>query len=145
WKCEPVCVSLLCQLHQRDHAALHLTAIRRPVVLVVDDERIVADTLSAILSNAGFDATPVYNGERALEIALEFPPDAVICDIILDGVNGIEVAKQMLLIRPECKVILMSGADQSSDLLDGAAAAGYHLMVLAKPFQPTALINLIRD
>lgn len=114
-------------------------------VLVVDDERTVADSLAIILKQNNFDATPVYSGEHALELARQSAPDALVCDILLGGINGIEVAKQICALYPDCRIILISGANQSADLLEEANAAGYALEVLAKPFHPTTLIDKLRE
>ena len=113
-----------------------------PAVLVVDDEQIIAETLAAILKNNGFDATPVYRGEDALDVARASPLDAVVCDIMLGNVNGIEVATQIRAIRPECRIILISGANESAGLLE---QAGEPFVVLAKPFHPETLLEKLRQ
>ena len=113
-------------------------------VLVVDDEPMIADTLAAILRHHGFNATAVYSGDAAVESARELPPYALVCDIVLSGVSGIEVATQVQVIRSDCKVILISGAQASSDLLDEGRANGHEFEVLAKPFHPTTLIEKLR-
>ncbi len=57
----------------------------KPKVLVVDDERVIADTLSMILNQSGFEARAVYSGEGALELAQSFAPDMLISDVINGG------------------------------------------------------------
>jgi hypothetical protein len=64
----------------------------RPVVLVVDDESVIADTLAEILSRSGYHAVPVYDGDSALETALLTPPEMLITDVVLPGMTGIELA-----------------------------------------------------
>src|SRR4051794_38234006 len=59
------------------------TSLRAPRVLVVDDERLVADTLSEILKRFKYDALPFYNGETAIEAAREQCPDFVLSDVIM--------------------------------------------------------------
>lgn len=113
-----------------------------PSVLVVDDERIVADTLAAILQSNGFDATPHYQGEDALRSARRTSPDAVVCDIMLGDVNGIEIAKQIVEMHAACRIILISGAYESAELLEHA---GQEFVVLAKPFRPETLIDKLRE
>lgn len=131
--------------HQTWHAALKLSSDSRPSVLVVDDEHIVADTLAAILKNNGFASRPVYRGESAIEIARQLPLDAVVCDILLGGENGIDIVRQIREIRPDCKIILISGASESAELLEEASTSGQYFEVLAKPFQPDTLINKLRE
>ena len=64
----------------------------KPKVLIADDERVIADTLAAILNHGGFEARAVYSCPEALEIARTFSPDMLIADVIMAGMNGIEAA-----------------------------------------------------
>src|SRR5580698_1632282 len=64
----------------------------RPMVLVVDDEPAIADTVSAILNQNGYAALTAYDGKDALETALLIRPELVITDIGLPDMSGIEVA-----------------------------------------------------
>jgi CheY-like chemotaxis protein len=109
---------------------------------VVDDERVVADTLAMILSNNGFNATSAYSGESAVAIARESSPQFLVCDIVLiNGMNGIQAAIQIGALCPDCRIILISGIAESGDLLDEAVAEGHEFEVLGKPFHPTELID----
>jgi DNA-binding NtrC family response regulator len=122
-----------------------LLTLDNPTVLVVDDERVVADTLTIILRNNGFNARTAYGGEVAVAIARESPLHFLVCDIaLMDGMTGIEVAIQIGALRPDCRVILISGIAASSDLLEKAHAQGHQFEVLGKPFHPTLLIDLLR-
>src|ERR1700733_13668103 len=69
-----------------------LTEKPRPVVLIVDDERVIADTLSAILSRSGFSTMTAYDGPGALKLARERKPDLLISDVMMPGMTGIELA-----------------------------------------------------
>jgi CheY-like chemotaxis protein len=117
----------------------------KPTVLVVDDERVIADTLVAILTKNGFNATAFYSGETAIAAAQRSAqPYSVVSDIMMSGMNGIEVAIKLGKLCPACAVILISGATGSGDLLEEARAQGHHFDVLAKPFHPNTLIELLR-
>ena len=116
----------------------------KPTVLVVDDERVIADTLVAILRNEGFAATVTYSGSAAVENARESSPDVLICDIVLEAVSGIEVAMRIRAMCQDCTIILMSGAQASAELLEQASAEGHEFEVLAKPFHHTTLIDKLR-
>ncbi len=70
------------------------TSAYRPVVLVVDDESAIADTLTEILSRSGYAAMTAYDGNEALETALVTPPEMLITDVILPGMSGIELGDQ---------------------------------------------------
>ena len=109
----------------------------RPVVLVVDDESAIADTLAEILTLSGYAAMPVYDGEEALETALLMPPEMLITDVMLPGMSGIELAITIRRIFPDCRVLLFSGQAATSDLLTSAKRAGHQFTLLSKPVYPT--------
>ena len=84
----------------------------RPKVLVVDDERVIADTLAMILNQSGFEARPVYSGEGALELVPSFAPDMLISDVIMADLNGIDAAIRIkaLLPRNQGAAVLRAGS-----------------------------------
>ncbi len=109
-------------------------------VLVVDDEQVIADTLSIILNKAGFDASPVYTGTAAVESARNLQPDLIISDVIMPDMNGIEAAIQIRSFLPACKILLFSGQAATADLLESARAKGHEFEILAKPVHPQDLL-----
>jgi DNA-binding response OmpR family regulator len=117
----------------------------RPVVLVVDDESAIADTLAQILTLSGYAAMPVYDGEEALETALLMPPELLITDVMLPGMSGIELAITMRRIFPDCRVLLFSGQAATSDLLTSAKHAGHDFTLLSKPVHPTDLLRRVTE
>src|SRR5713226_10589445 len=102
----------------------------KPKVLVVDDERVIADTLAIILNKAGFDATAIYTGGGAVESARRNKPDLVISDVFMPDMNGVEAAIQIRKLLPACKILLFSGKAETADLLQEARARGYQFEVL---------------
>jgi CheY-like chemotaxis protein len=116
----------------------------KPRVLVADDERVIADTLSMILNQSGFDARAVYTGERALELAGEFQPDMLISDVIMADLNGIDAAIRIRALLPNIKILLFSGQAATADLLEKARAQGYEFEILAKPVHPQDLLSRLR-
>jgi CheY-like chemotaxis protein len=116
------------------------SASHRPVVLVVDDESAIADTLSEILIRTGYAAMPVYDAEEALETALLMPPELLITDVVLPGMSGIELAIKIRRIFPDCKILLFSGQAATSDLLDSANRTGHKFELLSKPVHPSDLL-----
>ena len=109
----------------------------RPVVLVVDDESAIADTLAEILALSGYAAMPVYDGEEALETALLMPPELLITDVMLPGMSGIELAIQMRRIFPDCGVLLFRSVTFVRSLTDSGHCVRGPALVPAEPQEPT--------
>jgi len=116
----------------------------KPKVLVADDERVIADTLAIILNQSGFEATAVYSGEKAVEMARTLRPNMLISDVIMTDMNGIDAAIQIRSILPDCKILLFSGQAATADLLEGARARGHEFEILAKPVHPQDLLARLR-
>lgn len=112
----------------------------RPVVLVVDDECAIADTLAEILKRSGFNAITAYDGPSALDAALLNPPEVLITDVVLPGMNGIDLAIRMRRIFTDCKVILFSGNAATSPLMETAMRAGHNFVLLTKPVHPAEML-----
>ncbi len=117
----------------------------KPKVLVADDERVIADTLAIILNQAGFAATAVYSGEKAVETARTLSPDMLISDVIMTDMNGIDAAIQIRALLPSCKILLFSGQAATADLLDRARTQGHEFEILAKPVHPQDLLARLRS
>jgi CheY-like chemotaxis protein len=114
-------------------------------IIVVDDEPIIADTLVNILEGEGHDALAVSHGESAIKWAKMVLADAVISDVIMPGMDGIETAKAIVKVLPQCRIILFSGQAASVDLLAKARAEGYIFEVLPKPINPDKLLEKLKD
>lgn len=118
--------------------------VKRPKVLVVDDEQVIADTLAKILDLNGYDASAVYTGTAAVESARKLRPDLIISDVIMPDMNGIEAAINISGFLPECKILLFSGQAATADLLENARAQGHDFEILAKPVHPSDLLAKLR-
>src|SRR5437868_4027215 len=118
---------------------------KKPRVLVVDDEQVIADTLAKILDLNGFDASAVYTGTAAVESARSQRPDLIISDVIMPDMNGIEAAIQVRGFLPSCKILLFSGQAATADLLESARAQGHEFEILAKPVHPQDLLAKLRS
>lgn len=121
------------------------TSEYRPVVLVVDDESAIADTVTEILRRSGYAATAVYDGADALESALLTPPEMLITDVMLPGMTGIELAITIKRIFPDCKILLFSGQAATSDLMVSARGAGHHFTLINKPVHPRDLLQHVQS
>jgi len=117
---------------------------KKPRVLVVDDEQVIADTLAKILDLNGYDASAVYTGTAAVESARSLKPDLVISDVIMPDMNGIEAAISIRGFLPSCKILLFSGQAATADLLENARAQGHEFEILAKPVHPSDLLAKLK-
>jgi CheY-like chemotaxis protein len=117
----------------------------RPTILVVDDESVIADTITEILSRSGYAAMAAYDAPSAIEIALLTPPELLITDVSLPGPSGIELAIMIRRIFPECKILLISGHSSTADLLMRARHAGHAFTLLPKPVQPKELLASVAE
>lgn len=113
-------------------------------VLVVDDDRIIADTLVAILKQAGFEGKAVYGGVEAVREASRWQPDLVISDVIMPDMNGIDASVAIQKALPKCKILLFSGQFATAELLRQARASGHDFELLAKPIHPQDILDKLR-
>ena len=102
------------------------------LVLVVDDDQDLAEMLGIVLTGAGIDVDLVSRGDEALEAFRNNPPDLVLLDVMLPGLDGIEVCKQ---IRAESMVpiVMLSAKGDTQDVVLGLEAGADDYMV--KPFR----------
>lgn len=120
----------------------NVNTLRKTKVLVMDDDRAVADSFVLILRFYGYDASCVYSGEQAIEVIRTNPCDVLISDVVVDGgMSGIELAIEFSQLLPLCKVLLMSGTNSTSNLLKDANECGYKFDVLAKPVHPSVVLE----
>jgi DNA-binding NtrC family response regulator len=113
-------------------------------ILVVDDERTIANTLSWVLEKEGYEAQAAYSGEEAVDVAQTFAPDLLICDVLMEGISGLDAAIEIRERYPSCKVLLVSGHVSIADLSDRAAEKEYKFHFLAKPVNPGILLEVLR-
>jgi CheY-like chemotaxis protein len=116
-----------------------------PRIFVVDDEKIIAETLAVILRMSGYSARFFVNPLEALQVSLSGPPDLLISDVQMPLLSGIDLAIQMREQCPGCKILLFSGQTGTSDLLDVARKQGYDFHLLSKPIHPSDLLLRIRE
>lgn len=112
------------------------------LVMVVDDDQDLAEMLGIVLNDAGIDVDLVGRGDQVLEIFRNNPPDLVLLDLMLPGMDGIEVCK---LIRAESTVpiIMLTAKGDTHDVVRGLDAGADDYMV--KPFRhPTELVARIK-
>ena len=118
---------------------------RKLNLLVVDDERLIADSLAWILNLRGFNARSVYSGSEAINHAVINPIDILVSDVVMEGMSGIDAAIEICKLLPNCKVLLLSGNIGTSDMLKSAHDLGHDFDILAKPAHPDEIIDRLKE
>jgi|SRR5579872_825263 len=113
-------------------------------VLVVDDDRTLADTLVTCLNQNGFDADAVYTAPEAIERAVNSRPDSIVMDVFLNGIDGVDAAIAICETIPGSRILLISGNDEAYKRLEKGAVRGHHFDLLMKPIQPSCLFKRLR-
>jgi two-component system response regulator MtrA len=110
-------------------------------VLVVDDDPALAEMLTIVLRGEGFDTAVVADGTRALPALRELKPDLVLLDLMLPGMNGIDVCKA---IRAESGVpiVMLTAKSDTVDIVLGLESGADDYVV--KPFKPKELVARVR-
>ena len=122
---------------------LMTNAPRPQTILVVDDEPLIADTLVAILRSKNYAASAAYNGLDAIMSAELTPPDILITDVMMPGMNGIDLAVSVRSLIPNCAVLLFSGHANLNHWLEDPRSAVHDFPLLSKPIHPDELLAQI--
>src|SRR4051794_5621964 len=116
-------------------------------VLVVDDEPSICALLTLALSYEGWDVRTANSGAEAVEAARTFRPDAVLLDLMLPDMNGLEVLRHLREEAPGLPVVFVSARDGADDRVAGLTAGGDDY--ITKPFRledvSTRLCHLLRQ
>lgn len=113
-----------------------------PCVLVVDDNAALAENVADILESEGFEAVSVDSPAHALEAALGRSFDAVVLDVRMPGMDGIELRERLRESQPDATFVFMT-AFATDERLEAARRSGVG-GILAKPFGPDTLIRLLK-
>jgi CheY-like chemotaxis protein len=114
-------------------------------VLVVDDVRLVADSLALIFERNGFSALACYSGEDALGRIHAFSPDLLLCDISMPGMDGLTLVQQVARELPSCRIIVLTGFYSNlAPVHDQLEKLSRPDEIFLKPCQPAELLQKAR-
>ncbi len=119
--------------------------MKPPTLLIVDDDDAVAEMLEVMLRNAGYEVRRAASGEEALQQIYKAPPDALICDVLLPGIDGYTLCKRVRqhpLTKTLPILMLTAQGDISAKIAGFEAGANDYL---AKPFEPPELVYRVKN
>lgn len=111
-----------------------------PLVMVVDDDQDLAEMLSIVLNGAGMEVDLVNRGDQVMDLFYSHTPDLVLLDVMLPGIDGVEVCK---IIREHSMVpiVMLTAKGDTQDVVLGLEAGADDYMI--KPFKPQELVARI--
>ena len=112
-----------------------------PRVLVVEDDRVVASTLRVYLEHAGYRVDVAHDGRAGLELALREPPDLVVLDLLLPGMDGREVCRR-LRAGSAVPVLMLTARTTEEDVVAGLELGADDYV--AKPFSPREVVARVK-
>ena len=111
-------------------------------ILMIEDDENIQELVAYNLRKAGWSIATVGNGEEGLEAALEQMPDLVLLDLMLPGMDGLEVCRKLKSKSPAIPIIMLTAKGEETDVIVGLEMGADDYMV--KPFSPKILIARIK-
>jgi CheY-like chemotaxis protein len=111
-----------------------------PLVLIVDGDRLAADTWSAIFRLHGYRVMTAYDGISGFALATGTAPDLLITGVSMTGMNGVDLALQVKGAIPSCKILLFAG-QSPKEMLAAAGAQEFGFQMVLRPVHPTRMLQ----
>jgi two-component system, OmpR family, response regulator MprA len=111
-------------------------------ILVVDDDPRITDLVRRILAYEGYSVAIAASGDEALKRSLERPPDLIVLDIMLPGLNGLEVARRLRAAGDNVPILMLTARDAVVDRVAGLETGADDYLV--KPFAPEELLARVK-
>ena len=118
-----------------------VTSLDRQRVLVIDDDPNVSEVVATYLEREGCRVEVRADGEAGLQTALDDPPDLVVLDLMLPGLDGLEVCRRIQALAPVPVVMLTAKGDETDRIIGLELGADDYV---AKPFSPRELVARIK-
>lgn len=127
--------------YAQNPSRLDIIVNMNPRIMVVDDDRALSEMLGLVLQSEGFSTEHAFDGLSAVEMFRAVRPDLVLLDLMLPGIDGVQVCQQ---IRQESgvPVIMLTARSDTADIVEGLEAGADDYM--RKPFKPAELIARVR-
>jgi len=115
---------------------------KTPRILLIDDLPFIRDCIITILEDRDFTILEAEDAATALDIFNNTNIDLVLTDVVMPGNDGIDLIVELKKIRPDIKIVAMSGAADKENSLDLAKSLGAHA-ILCKPFKKEELFRVL--
>ncbi|CAN5333017.1 response regulator [soil metagenome] len=115
--------------HELDRLSLATANLQKPLVLVLDDEPMVCDSVARFLSQSGFRAVTAHSGPELWSAIAKEIPHAVIVDVWLQGANGIDLVRQVVEKYPETVVMVTSGSPDVKVTIEALRAGAIDFLI----------------
>jgi CheY-like chemotaxis protein len=112
-------------------------------VVIVEDNRAAADSMRQLLDHSGYEVRVAYNGPDGVQVAEEWPPDYVLCDIGLPGLDGYAVAESLRRHPATGKTHLIAITAYASDEARNRGRAAGFEHHFTKPVDPDVILGLL--
>jgi len=111
-------------------------------VLVIDDDKLVADTLNLIFLANGFQSEARYSAAAGMERARSFEPELVLCDVTMPDGNGLDLVEEMTREFPRTQMLMLTGYLSNAATIEAQSSLlGRPLKLLSKPCRPEELLR----
>jgi two-component system response regulator MprA len=111
-------------------------------IMVVDDDRALREALRRVLTLGGYEVQCAADGEQAIELVVQAVPDAVVLDVGMPGIDGLEVCRRLRRLGNRVPILMLTARDAVSDRIDGLDAGADDYLV--KPFDVEELKARVR-
>ena len=111
-------------------------------ILIVDDDSRITDLLRRILAYEGYSVAIAASGSEALNRSLERPPDLIVLDIMMPGLDGLEVAQRLREAGDNVPILMLTARDTVADRVKGLETGADDYLV--KPFAPEELVARVK-
>lgn len=117
-----------------------------PLILIIDDDAVVRETMSRVLKQGGYEVASAPDGTIGVQLYQTLQPDLVVTDILMPEREGIETILDIRRLNPDAPILAISGGGHfmSSDVLHLAAQFGAEA-TLAKPFNHRQLLTQVKE
>jgi len=117
----------------------------KPRILIVDDDRLVADTLTLVLQANGFETKTAYSAAEGLESARRTPPCVLLCDVSMPGQTGLQLIETITREQPNSRMMVLTAYSSNAIHVElKSEELNLPIKLLRKPCHPEELVREAR-